>query len=114
MMQHVQEQDEVVSALVKGSIAELARRGFDINLIGCSFATIGDVQRGSWRRVAQSISDPQTAEQAYFAVCQLVNVDHPVCRVLLDDIAEWLTLSPMDYRRIRKATQFEDKRRFAA
>ena len=68
MMQHVQEQDEVVSALVKGSIAELARRGFDISRIGCSPDTIGDEQRGSWRRAAQLIRDAQTAEQAYYAV----------------------------------------------
>jgi hypothetical protein len=113
-MQHVQEQDEVVSALVKGSIAELARRDFDINRLGCSPATISDEQKGSWRRAAQSIRDVQTAEQAYFAVCQRINADHPVCRVLLDDIAEWLNLSPMDYRRIRKATQFEHRQQVAA
>jgi|GEM_PF-5104097 len=109
-----QEQEEVVSALVKGSIAELARRGFDIRRLGSSPAAVGDEQRGSWRRAAQSISDAATAEEAYFAVCQRINIDHPVCRVLLDDIAEWLALSPMDYRRIRKATGFEDKRQFAA
>ncbi|MCR9262102.1 MAG: hypothetical protein NXH95_20495 [Pseudomonadaceae bacterium] len=114
MMQNVQEQNEVVAALVKGSIAELAHRGFDVSRIGCSRALVSDEPRGSWRRVAQSISDPQTAEQAYFVLCHLVNVDHAVCRVLLDDVAEWLALSPMDYRRIRKAAQFEDKRRFAA
>ena len=113
-MQHARKQKELVATLVKSSIAELAQRGFDITHIGCSPATVAPVQRGSWRRVAQSIDDVKTAEQAYFAVCQRVNVDHHICRVLLDDIAEWLALSPMVYRRIRKATQLENKRQIAA
>lgn len=114
-MQHARKQKELVSALVDGSIAELAQRSFDITRIGCSSAAAAHVQRGSWRRVAQSIDDVQTAERAYFAVCQRVNVDHAICRVFLDDLAEWLVLSPMVYRRIRTSTtQVENKRQKAA
>ncbi|MEE4283596.1 MAG: hypothetical protein V2I41_16765, partial [Pseudomonadales bacterium] len=87
-MQHARKQKELVAALVNGSIAELAQRGFDITRIGCLPATMAHVERGSWRRVAQSIDDVKTAEQAYLAVCQRVNVDHSICRVLLDDLAE--------------------------
>ena len=113
-MQRARKQKELVSAQVKSSIAELAQRGFDITHIGCSPAMIANVPRGSWRRLAQSIDDVKTAEQAYLAVCQRVNVDHYICRVLLDDLAEWLLLSPMVYRRIRKSTQLEKKQQIAA
>ncbi|XOV85590.1 MAG: hypothetical protein ACFHXK_10845 [bacterium] len=108
------EQEHVLPALVRACVAELARRGFDLNRIGDSAATFADIPSGAWRRIAQSIDQADTAQKAYLAVCQRINVDDPVCRVLLDDLAEWLVLPPIVYRRIRSSTQTDTKGQIAA
>jgi hypothetical protein len=91
-----------IAALLMSSINELQHRGLDVADLP------QEVRRGfggsevTWRQAALAIDDSDLAEQAYSAVCRQINIDHYICRVYLDDLAELLVLSPLVYRRIRR------------
>jgi hypothetical protein len=108
------DKQKAVTALLCSSIDELHRRGLDVAHLPQEGRHQLGMSELTWRQAALAIDHAEVAEQAYLAVCQQVDIDHYICRVYLDDLAELLVLAPLVYRRIRREARNEASSQIAA